>query len=90
MSWSVSATGKASAVRTEIKRQFETGSKCIEPEETVRLAAASLLDAAIAAQDPSKAVKISAGGSQNFDHSKNSVVSNNLNIVVEPIYGFVE
>jgi hypothetical protein len=34
MSWGVGAIGKASAVRTEIAKQFAGGHKCVDPEET--------------------------------------------------------
>ncbi len=44
MSWSVGAVGKASAVRSEISKQFTNGGKCSEPEESIRQAAASIID----------------------------------------------
>jgi hypothetical protein len=87
MSWSVGAIGKAAAVRTSIAKQFE-GTKCVEPEETVRKAAAALIDAALGAQSSATAVKVLASGSQSS--SSTSGVSNSLMISVEPQYGFVE
>lgn len=34
MSWGVGAIGKASAVRTEIAKQFASSHKCVDPQET--------------------------------------------------------
>jgi hypothetical protein len=91
MSWSVAAVGKAAAVKTEIARQFAVGSKCLEPEETVRQSAAVVMDAALAAQDPTMAVKASASGSMTFKNWDNRTGgSNNLSISIEPLYGFIE
>lgn len=89
MSWSVVAHGRAGAVRKEIARQFASGSKCTEPEETVRQAAIAIMDAALAAQQPTAVVKASASGSQSGDYSK-QLFNNQLNITVEPQYGFLE
>jgi hypothetical protein len=90
MSWSVGAIGKASAVATEIAKQFTNGSKCAEPEESIRQAAASLIATSLGAQtDPSKAVKVQASGSQSEDYTT-KLVSNSLSISIEPVYGFVE
>jgi hypothetical protein len=91
MSWSVAAIGKASAVRASIADQFAKQSKCMEPEESVRQAAATLIDASLAAQDPATAVRVSASGSQGFkDWDKKTGVFNSASIVVEPQHGFVE
>lgn len=90
MSWSVAALGKPAAVRTEIAKQFTNGSKCSEPEESIRQAAAVTIDAALAAHtDPSKAVRVAASGSQSQDFTSKAV-SNSLSIGIEPMYGFVE
>jgi len=90
MSWSVAAIGKDSAVRASITEQFGRMT-CSEPEETVRQSAKLAIDAALAAQDPSKAVKVTASGSQGFaDYSTKTGVYNMLTIQVEPQHGFVE
>lgn len=89
MSWVVSAVGRTPAVLLEIAKQFANGSKCTEPEEGVRQAAAQLLGAAIGAQDPSVIIRVGASGSQSIDYKTNAV-RNSLNISVEPLYGFVE
>jgi len=89
MSWSVAAIGKPAAVRAAIADQFAKGGKCAEPEETVRLAAASVMDAALAGQtDPTKAVKASADGS--MSQYANLVVTDSLTMSIEPLWGFVE
>jgi hypothetical protein len=90
MSWSVGAIGKSQAVRAEIANQF-TKNPCVEPEESIRQEVAKTIDAALAAQDPAFAVKVSASGSQSFkDWNAKTGVSSNLVIAVEPLYNFVE
>ena len=91
MSWSVSAIGKSAAVRSSVAEQF-TKNTCSEPEESVRQAAARLLDACLAAQDGVGAVKVIASGSQwamRLAITKTGV-SNHLSIIVEPQHGFLE
>lgn len=90
MSWSVAAFGKSQAVRINIADQFSR-SKCTEPEETVRLAAAALIDAAIAAQDLAIVIEVSASGSQSFrDWNNKTGVSNSVSISIQPKHGFLE
>lgn len=91
MSWSVSAIGSARAVEKEITRQFGIGSKCAEPEETVRQTAQALIMQALQGQSDNKVVKISASGSQSR-YEKDGVVdmSNSLTITIEPIWNFVQ
>jgi hypothetical protein len=91
MSWSVAAIGKAEAVRKSIADQFSSSGVCAEPEETVRKAAAAMIDAALAAQDPTVAVRVSASGSMSYRNwSGKSGVSNQMTIQIDPQYGFVE
>lgn len=88
MSWSASAVGKASAVRTEIARQFATSTKCTEPEEGVRQAAITLIDVCLAAQDAGAVLKVAASGSQWTDREKR--LRNALSINVESLGDFFE
>jgi hypothetical protein len=92
MSWGVSAIGKAGAVRASIAGQFSRGGKCVEPEETIRQAAAKIIDTALESISSIYVVKVSASGSQGFkDYSKpENGVHNNLGIFVEVQHGFVE
>lgn len=91
MSWSVSAIGKAPAVRSSIADQFSKSSPCLEPEESLRQAAAATIDKALEAQDPNLAVKVIASGSQGFkDYTARTGVYNTLGITIEPLHGFVE
>lgn len=93
MSWSVAATGKAPAVGADLERQFANGSKCSEPEETIRQAARMLLAASIAGQDPASVVQISAAGSQSQSYStgaSGSSIKNSLTIAVTPLGTFLE
>lgn len=90
MSWSISALGRAGAVRKSIADQFSRNT-CAEPEETVRQNAAKLLDEALAAQDESQPVEVSASGSQSYkDWTAKTGVSNQLTMQVRPLHGFVE
>jgi len=90
MSWNVTAIGKVPAVRKSVAEQFNK-QKCSEPEETVRLAALSVIATALAAQDDAIAVKVEAYGSQSFaDWSAKTGLSNNLSISITPLYGFAE
>ena len=84
MSWSVSAIGKAPAVKTAVAEQF-AGQKCDEPEETLKQSAAALIAAELDAQDPTIAVKVSAWGSQ--EYTTKAVYY--LNIAIEPQFGVV-
>ena len=91
MSWSVSAIGKAGAVRSSIAGQFSKSGPCMEPEESVRLAVASAIDKSLEAQDPNAPVKVMASGHQGFkDHSTKAGLYNQLNITIEQLHGFIE
>jgi len=91
MSWSVSAIGKAGAVRSSIAGQFSKSGPCMEPEESVRQAAASAIDKALEAQDPTQAVKVTASGSQGYkDYGAKTGLFNQMTIAIEPLHGFVE
>jgi hypothetical protein len=86
MSWSVSGIGRPVAVAAKLAADL-SAYKCVDPEESVKQAAAALLAAALAAQDPVSVVKVSASGSQGT--SGNSIY-NSVRIEVEPVYGFIE
>ena len=92
MSWSVGAVGKSPAIRTEIANQFTRGSKCIEPEESIRQSAAQTIDKALESISGPFAVKVLAGGSQNYkNYSKpEDGIYNNLTITIEVLHNFVE
>ena len=98
MSWGVGAIGKAPAVRKEIARQFAQGSKCTEPEESIRQLAASMLDASLAAQADNTPVRVAGSGSASFEYPPKTgdapnppVIKNNtLTVSVEVLYNFVE
>jgi len=90
MSWSVSAIGKAPAVRASIAEQFSR-STCSEPEESVKVAAAAAIDKALEAQNPDLPIKVMASGSQGFkDYSAKTGVYNQMSISIDPLHGFVE
>ena len=88
MSWSLQSVGKAPAVRADVAKSFTTN-QCTEPEETVRQAAAAVIDAALAAQDPSVAVKVTAQGSQSLK-AYTAGTGYSLTGAIEPLWGFVE
>jgi len=85
MSWSVAASGKASAVAARIEEDFSKLSACVDPEEGVKQAARDAIAVALAAQDPATVVKVSAFGSQSTDHKTGSV-RNQLSVFIEPEY----
>jgi hypothetical protein len=82
MSWSVAGRGEPKAVADQIAQQFSV-SKCEEPEEGIRLAAAALIAKALASQENAKTVVVSASGSQSRDYSTNKVC-NSLSISITP------
>jgi hypothetical protein len=82
MSWSVGGTGKPEQISKAIDDAF-MGSKCAEPEESIRLLAWGLIHRALGEQDPAKDVQVSAYGSMSKDFST-GVVRNSLNITVTP------
>ena len=92
MSWSVSAIGKAAAVKKEIADQFTKGGKCVEPEESIRQAAAQIIDQAVGSIHESYVVQVSAGGSQGYkNYSKpEDGLFNSLNIDIRVQHGFIE
>lgn len=92
MSWSVGGIGKAQAVATSIEAQFAQ-SKCSDPEESVRQAARAAIAAALVAQNVGTVVKVTASGSQSTRYDlagKPAGFTNQLSIVIEPQWGFVE
>jgi hypothetical protein len=93
MSWGINAIGKPPAVAAKLATEFSVH-PCIEPEEGVRQAAAVVIAAVLAVQDPSSAVRVEAGGCQSTNYDSKGqptgTFQNTLNIKIEPIYGFVE
>jgi hypothetical protein len=93
MSWSVSAVGKPEAVALSIGAQFDAASVCGEPEETIRQQAREMIQTALCAQKSDSVVQVSANGSQSstfIDGKWGAPYTNNLEIKVQPIHGFVE
>ena len=91
MSWSVQALGKPAAVAVAIDDQFTSGGECHEPEESIRQAARALIATALGAQTGAGAVKVGAYGSQSsFRRGDAVVTTNQLQITVELVVGFVE
>lgn len=87
MSWSLSAVGKSRAVADRVAKSI-ADSKCSEPEETIKNAVGAALATALAAFPEGMAVKVVASGSQSSDGKGNA--TNSLQVVLEPLYGFVE
>lgn len=93
MSWSVAAVGRAEAVAEAIERQFTNGTSCSEPEESVRQAARTAIAEALKGQGPTTVVKVQASGSQSGTYQNGTwgaPYTNQLQIEVTPLYGFVE
>lgn len=64
MSWSVGASDATPKVGEMIENQFESGSKCIEPEESIRQSARKLIAEVVASQTSGTKLSINAYGSQ--------------------------
>lgn len=91
MSWSTTVIGKPPAVAQRIVRDL-AGYKCVDPEEAVKQAAGAAIAAALAAQHPNSVVRVTASGhqGQNYVDGKALGIVNTLNVLVEPLHGFVE
>jgi hypothetical protein len=90
MSWSVSGIGKPVAVAAKLAKDF-AGNKCNEPEESIRQMAASAIAAALKVYPDTHAVKVEASGSQQGGSAgPQPTYVNQLNVKIEPVYGFVE
>lgn len=87
MSWSFNATGKPQAVVAKAKQEFARIS-CAEPEETARQNALTTICKLLEAMPASSAVNVSASGSQSAQ--VDGTFLNNLNLQIQPIYGFIE
>lgn len=93
MSWSVSRVGKAKAVAVQLAIDLAK-IKCSEPEEAIKELFAQQVALALAAYPESSAVAVSASGSQSPTYdgsgSPNGGHVNNLNVKIDPLYGFIE
>jgi len=76
----------------KIKQQFESASKCLEPEETIRLRAADLIGLCLEKnEDPDKEINVSAYGSQSAQSYDDATRTwsrpfrNSLNITITPL-----
>ena len=70
MSWKVSATGKATDVRTSISNQFKAQA-AIAPNDNSRASAASFIDGVLALQGPATFLTVNASGAQGVRHPDN-------------------
>lgn len=87
MSWSVSASGKSSAVRTAIAGQLANCSSLIGTERVLKDKVAELVDAAVAAQTDGTGVTVIASGSMYREGTKEQQT---LRIEITPLWNFVE
>ena len=88
MSWSFTAIGTPAAVAAKCRDAIESGYKCSEPEEAARkniLEIAAMVAQSMGQEDV--AVRVEASGSMFTDSGK--VKTQNLRLLVEPVYGFV-
>jgi hypothetical protein len=95
MSWSFSAIGAPRAVAAKAQDAIDNGYKCLEPEETIRLSALGMIvEACENGFSDQYAVQVTASGSQSVIYGQvpnapPTVESNQLNLQIMPIYGFV-
>ena len=83
MSWSVGGNGETSVVRASVANAFATGGVCAEPEESIRQAAAKIIDQALESQGYYPNVNVSALGSMTKDYATGKV-ANSLSISITP------
>lgn len=94
MSWSFQAVGRASAVIDKARKDL-AAIKCSEPEETIKNTALTIVEASLSAMPEASAVKITANGSQSTAYGPDNKpvegkFTNNFNLTIEPLWGFVE
>ena len=92
MSWSISRIGRAKAVAQAIADDIEK-IKCAEPEQTIKAQVGAAIAMALTAFPEDYAVRVSASGSQSgcypeTEENKDRRI-NNLDLKIEPLYGFV-
>lgn len=91
MSWGVQAIGYAPAVRKMIAAEFARAPIVGPAEETIRLAAAKIVDDVLETWDPECVVRVDARGSlcwENWDTSAGQ--TQKLYITVETIHQFID
>ena len=90
MSWSVSQIAKPAAVAEKLAADFAR-IRCIEPEETVKSHVANAVAVALAAFPQNSVVEVRASGSQSTTGEGPPVIATNqLDVTIKPIYGFIE
>lgn len=94
MSWSVSAVGRPEAVKQSLAKQFESAksatSYILHEQRSVAIIESLVnneLDA-IKDADRMKVVKVEANGTASSQNGR--VLSSQVSLKIEPIYGFVE
>ena len=84
MSWSVGGNGDSQKVAAAVEAQFAAMTiPCPEPEETIKQAVRALLAQALAGNNPSRLLEVSAWGSQSnvaATETSPAHVSNSLHI----------
>jgi len=94
MSWSVNAVGRTEAVKQALAKQFESAkssTKNVLHEERSVAIIESLVNnelEAIKNADYMKIVRVEASGSASTQNGR--VLSSQVSLKIEPIYGFVE
>lgn len=87
MSWSVQAVGKPEAVVKKLATEFEKITYLAGVEAELKDAVDKLVAVAVSAYTGSYAVRVTASGSaSNYKEG----VTQSLNLLIEPIYGFIE
>ena len=85
MSWSFQASGAPAEVLAAAKRQIEF-QKCVEPEESIKLAALDAIDKALSAMDEGDFITVEAYGSQVArGGDKEGKFRNNLFVRISPV-----
>jgi hypothetical protein len=94
MSWSVSAVGRTEAVKRSLAKQFE-GALCATAYVLHEQRSVAIIESlvnneldAIKDADNMKIVRVEASGSATSQNGR--VLSSQVSLKIEPIYGFVE
>ena len=88
MSWSIyNVTGRGKALQAEIEA-YKTKNICSEPEETIRQKTIEIILFSLQAMSDKFPVTINASGSQSNDGD--GFATNQLQLTIQPIWGFKE
>jgi hypothetical protein len=90
MSWSLSAIGKVAAVKAKVQADFANMTHLQGEELALKDAAQAIVNNALESQSPEIGVRVECSGSASASGLGGEKKTQRLQILVEPLYGFVE